>query len=88
VGGRSFWEASAEFRFKVTDKIGLVPFVDVGAAYEDAVPDFSEEIRIGAGLGIRYHTGLGPIRFDLAMPLVRGDDDPNFAFYVGLGQAF
>lgn len=88
VGGRSFWEASAEIRFKVTNTIGIVPFIDAGAAYVDSFPDFSEDIRVGAGIGLRYYTGLGPIRFDLAVPLVRREDDPSVAFYVGLGQAF
>ncbi|MEK1851570.1 MAG: BamA/TamA family outer membrane protein, partial [Phyllobacterium sp.] len=36
----------------------------------------------------RYNTGLGPIRLDFAVPLDRTSDDPSFAFYVGIGQAF
>jgi translocation and assembly module TamA len=88
VGGLSFWEASAEMRFRLTDQIGLVPFVDAGAAYEDPFPDFAEGVRFGAGLGLRYYTPLGPLRFDLAMPLNPRDGDPSVAFYVGLGQAF
>lgn len=88
VGGLSFLEASGEVRFRLTDAIGLVPFIDVGAAYESAIPDFSEQLRIGAGLGLRYYTSLGPLRLDVAVPLTREDGDPNFAFYVGLGQAF
>ena len=88
VGGLSFFEASFELRFRVTDTIGIVPFVDVGAAYEDPLPDFSEEFRVGAGIGLRYHTPLGPLRFDVAVPLNRKSGDPSFAFYVGLGQSF
>ena len=88
VGGLSFFEASLELRFRVTDTIGIVPFIDAGAAYEDPIPDFSEEIRVGAGIGLRYYTPLGPLRFDVAVPLNPDDGDPAFAFYVGLGQAF
>lgn len=88
VGGYSFLEASLEFRVKVTDNIGIVPFVDAGAAYEDAIPDFSEELKIGAGVGLRYYTPLGPLRFDVGVPLNPGEDDAAVAFYVGLGQAF
>ena len=88
VGGLSFVEASFELRYRLTDTIGIVPFVDVGAAFDHPLPDFSEEFRVGAGLGLRYHTPLGPLRFDVAVPLNRKDGDPSFAFYVGLGQAF
>ncbi|MBA3520849.1 MAG: BamA/TamA family outer membrane protein, partial [Rhizobiales bacterium] len=88
VGGLSFWEASVEARFRVTETIGIVPFIDAGAAYAESVPDFSEDIRVGAGLGVRYFTGLGPLRFDVAVPLTPRDEDASVAFYVGLGQAF
>ena len=87
VGGLSFFETSLELRFRVTDTIGIVPFIDAGAAYEDPMPDFSEEISVGAGIGLRYYTPLGPLRFDVAVPLI-GDSDNSFAFYVGLGQSF
>jgi translocation and assembly module TamA len=88
VGGLSFWEASAELRFKMTDRIGIVPFIDAGSAYPDPIPDFSEDVFVGAGLGLRYYTPLGPLRFDIATPLTPRDGDPSFAIYVGLGQAF
>ncbi len=72
----------------MTDTIGVVPFVDLGAAYKDPLPDFSEQVRVGAGLGLRYLTPLGPLRFDVAVPVNRRHGDPFFAFYVGLGQSF
>ncbi len=88
VGGLSFFETSFEARVRVTDSIGIVPFIDAGAAYADPIPDFSEDIRIGVGIGLRYLTPLGPLRFDIAMPLNREHGDAAFAFYVGLGQSF
>jgi translocation and assembly module TamA len=88
VGGLSFWETSAELRFRVTDKIGFVPFVDAGAAYDKPYFNFSEDVYVGAGIGLRYFTPLGPLRFDVAVP-VRPEWSPwDVAFYVGLGQSF
>ncbi len=88
VGGRSLIEGSLELRMKLTDTIGVVPFVDVGSAQAGRVPDFSQRPKVGAGLGLRYYTGLGAIRFDAAVPVdpVRGD--PRFAVYIGLGESF
>lgn len=88
VGGRSLIEASGEVRAKVTDSIGLVGFVDAGYVGAESFPDFAEDLKLGIGAGLRYQTGLGPIRLDLAVPLDGGPDDPDVAFYVGIGQAF
>jgi translocation and assembly module TamA len=89
IGGRSLLEASVEARIKVTDTIGIVPFVDAGTAFASSYPDFDESIRVSAGLGLRYYTGIGPIRLDVATPLIRErGDDRSFAIYVGIGQAF
>lgn len=88
VGGRSLLEASAEARVKVTDSIGLVGFIDAGYVGEGSTPSFNEDIRVGVGGGLRYLTGLGPIRLDVATPLNRRSGDPTVAIYVGIGQAF
>ncbi|MDH7795160.1 MULTISPECIES: autotransporter assembly complex family protein [unclassified Beijerinckia] len=88
IGGRSLFEASAEARIKITDTIGIVPFVDAGNAFASSLPDFKGGIRVAAGLGLRYFTAIGPVRIDFAMPLNRKPDDPRFGVYVGLGQAF
>lgn len=88
IGGRSLVEMSGEVRTKVTDSIGVVGFVDGGYVGEETYPDFAENLRLGAGAGLRYDTSLGPIRFDVAVPLNRKQGDSSFAFYVGIGQAF
>jgi translocation and assembly module TamA len=89
IGGRSLLEASLEARIKITDTIGIVPFVDAGTAFEASYPDFDEPIRVAAGLGLRYYTGIGPIRLDIATPLrCESGDDRGIAIYVGIGQAF
>lgn len=88
IGGRSLIEGSAELRARVTDTIGVVGFVDAGYVGAESFPDFNEDLKVGVGGGLRYLTGLGPIRLDFAVPLQRGKNDPSFAFYVGLGQAF
>ena len=89
VGGRSLLELGAEFRAQVWGNFAVVPFVDGGTVYDNAYPDFSETFRWAAGIGLRYHTVIGPIRFDIAFPLNprKGTDDP-YQFYISIGQAF
>lgn len=88
VGGKSLIEGSVELRARFTETIGAVVFVDAGYVEESSFPEFSGDLKVGLGAGLRYNTGLGPIRFDVAVPLNRGPADPSVAFYVGIGQAF
>lgn len=89
IGGRSLLEASVEARIKVTDTIGVVPFFDAGTAFAGSLPDFNQRIFKAVGIGLRYYTGIGPIRVDLAFPIDRiKGNQPPVALYVSLGQAF
>ncbi|MNJ70897.1 Translocation and assembly module TamA precursor [compost metagenome] len=78
---------SIEARIKVTDTIGIVPFIDAGVVSDSVTPDFSD-IRAGAGIGLRYATPFGPLRLDVAMPLEKYDGGNNFGIYAGIGQSF
>lgn len=88
LGGGSLAEVSVETRWKLTPEWGLVAFVDGGTAYENVFADPAQEIRWGAGLGVRYYTVIGPVRFDLATPLTPRDDDEALQFYISIGQSF
>jgi translocation and assembly module TamA len=88
IGGRSLFEASGEVRARVTETIGVVAFVDLGAAFTSSFPDFDDQLRIGAGPGIRYLSPVGPLRVDLGFPVNPRDSDDAFQLYVSIGQAF
>ena len=88
VGGRSFVGLSAEARFTVTETIGLVGFVDGGYVGAEEFYDGSGEWHSGAGIGLRYATGIGPIRLDVAVPTSGPATDENFQVYIGIGQSF
>lgn len=89
TGGRSVVEGAAELRMKFTDTLGAVAFLDAGGAYDSVVPDFQDGVFVGAGIGARYYTSFGPLRFDVATPLNKRDEtDQNFQIYISIGQAF
>lgn len=87
TGGKYLVEGSLEARYKVTNDIGVVAFVDGGYVAADSFPGL-DQLRIGVGAGVRYYTGLGPLRLDVALPLNKRPGDPDYALYVGIGQAF
>lgn len=88
LGGRSFQEISLEARYKITDDIGLVPFLDGGMVYRDEVPRIIGDMNWGTGIGLRYYTPIGPLRLDIATPLQPRDGDPPVQIYVSIGQSF
>ena len=86
-GGASVVEGSVEWRQRVYGDFGAVAFVDAGAVANSSVPDTSN-LRVGAGLGVRYYTAIGPVRADVALPVVRQPGSSGYGLYVGIGQAF
>lgn len=86
-GGVSLIETSFELRQKITSKWSGVAFIDAGAIGSDKTPR-REDFRAGAGFGIRYDLGFGPIRADIAAPLGRRKGDPAFQIYLSIGQSF
>ena len=87
LGGRSFAAVSAELRAALRGPWSVVGFADAGFVGRDSDWDDPGNTHAGAGLGLRYETGLGPIRVDLATPL-DSDAGRRFELYIGIGQAF
>jgi translocation and assembly module TamA len=89
LGGRSLAVTSAELRWRLNPEFGLVAFLDGGTAFEGTHFDSGEKLLWGTGIGFRYFTPVGPLRFDLAFPLDRRrGTDEAYQFYISLGQAF
>lgn len=92
LGGRSVVEASVELRWRITESIGIVPFVDAGNVYDSPMPGVQDDgdarIRAAGGLGFRYFTAIGPVRLDVARAIDRRDVDDPFELYISFGQAF
>ena len=64
-------------------------FVDAGSVSSSSLPGQGMSMRVAAGLGLRYYTGVGPLRVDFALPLnKRPGVDKSFQFYLSFGQAF
>ncbi len=87
-GGRAIVEGSTELRFKATEKIGGVFFIDYAQISDESSPNI-DNLSFGAGAGARYYTDFGPIRFDVGVPLNNDENvDESFQFYISIGQAF
>ncbi len=86
IGGRSVNEVAFEARYRFGN-FGVVGFVDGGQVYRSSAPTF-HNLRFGAGIGARYYTNFGPMRFDIATPIGRKPGEARVSVYVSIGQAF
>jgi translocation and assembly module TamA len=87
TGGTAVSAGSVEFRQRILGNYGVVAFVDAGQVTANGSP-FTGGWRVGAGIGARYYTSIGPIRLDVAIPLNREPGGDAFELYIGIGQAF
>jgi translocation and assembly module TamA len=92
IGGQAFIGGQFELRYKATDTIGVVGFFDVGYLGSTGFFGGTTALHSGAGIGLRYDTGLGPIRLDVAYPVTGGSPSPNplrnVQLYIGIGHSF
>ena len=88
IGGLSSLVVGLELRTKITDTIGIVTFMEGGNVYDSRLPDLSQPLLWGPGVGVRYFSSIGPLRFDIATPLDRRPSDGVVQVYISLGQAF
>ncbi len=87
-GGASFLGTQLEARYAIRENISLVGFYDFGQVGASASPLEDAEWHAGAGVGLRYNTGIGPIRLDLATQANGDTAGQDLQVYIGIGQAF
>lgn len=87
VGGRTLVEGSVEVRYKGEGPIGYVGFVDAASVSREQLSGL-DDVRFGAGVGVRYYTSFAPLRADIAVPINPRSGDADFQIYISIGQAF
>jgi translocation and assembly module TamA len=87
TGGTAIGAGTVELRQRLFGNWGASAFVDAGQVTASGAP-LSGIWRIGAGVGARYYTSIGPIRLDVAVPVNRAPGGDAFELYIGLGEAF
>jgi translocation and assembly module TamA len=90
IGGLSAIFLTIETRLRVSETIGLVPFFDLGNVFSHQLPNFKGQWFKSAGIGVRYFSLIGPLRFDIGFPLDRRKkmNDPIYKVLVSIGQMF
>jgi translocation and assembly module TamA len=81
VGGRYMALASVEYTRWVTDTLGAAVFIDAGDAFDQAS---AFDIAVGAGVGVRWRSPIGPFRADVAY----GERDEKIRLHFSVGYTF
>lgn len=89
--GRSYFQATAEYRFPIVSFLGGTVFFDYGTnvGSQGAVIGKPAEVRglsgdgFGYGLGVRVQSPVGPIRIDYAI-----NDEGDSRVHFGIGEKF
>jgi translocation and assembly module TamA len=79
IGGQYLTVASIEADYLIYKNFGMATFIDVGNAGEDVFTS----LKTGIGIGLRYRSPVGMIRFDVARPL--DDEADSFRLHISIG---
>jgi outer membrane translocation and assembly module TamA len=88
LGGLTRAEASAELRVPIWRALGAVAFFDAGQIRTKPHDWSTHDIYPAWGGGLRLGTPVGPIRFDIGVPLKDGPKVNRFEIFLSVGHAF
>jgi len=80
TGGQFLEALSVEHNYRFLDSWSSAIFVDAGRAFND----FDDSYRVGAGVGVRWQSPVGPFRLDVAVP-ISDNEDRDVRFHISLG---
>jgi outer membrane protein insertion porin family len=86
LGGKSIFESNVEVRYPLVWRLSLVAFFEAGNVWEESYAYNFNNLGYAAGSGIRIDTPIGPVRFDVGVPLWNEKKSPQF--FISVGQAF
>ena len=80
VGGRFLAVGSLELERRIKGDWSGAVFTDFGNAFD---PDFTREVEVAAGLGLRWRSPIGQIRMDVAYALTKEPQGARLHLVIG-----
>ena len=87
AGGEAIFVLNEELRFPVWQALRGAVFVDAGQVWE-TWSDADFNLSVGAGVGLRWSTPVGPLWVDAAWPVVKPGENSGVRFSFGMGRTF
>jgi len=86
LGGSSVIQGAVELRIPLIWKLSLVSFLDFGNVWNEEFFYPLNDLAWASGGGLRFDTPIGPIRFDVGVPI--WNEKRGAEFFISVGQAF
>jgi translocation and assembly module TamA len=80
IGGQQLAVGSLEYSYRFKPKWRGAVFVDAGNAFDQ---HFNDPIKVGAGVGVRWASPIGPIRLDVAAGISEASVPIRLHFFIG-----
>lgn len=92
VGGKNEILLTAEWEFPIANQIGIrgVVFFDAGNSFNNFVSGISTDVplRSNWGMGFRWFSPMGPLRFEWGVPINRRPNESAVVFQFMIGPSF
>ncbi len=88
VGGNGLAIFNLDYRFPLVGPVGGVVFLDAGNIWADWRSIDPRQAKLGLGLGVRYLSPVGPIRFEIGFKLDRDPGESAYEIHLSVGNPF
>lgn len=89
LGGNGLALANVDYRFPIAGNFGGVLWADAGNVWADWRDADAADLRLGAGVGLRYLSPIGPVRVEVGWKLDRQPyEDAAPVFFLSFGNPF
>lgn len=88
LGGGGTVLFNLDYRFPLFGGLGGTVFLDGGQVWRELSDARSSDLRWGLGLGLRYLTPIGPLRFEVGWNLDRQPHEAARVWFLSLGNPF
>ncbi len=88
IGGDKKLVFNVELHFPLFDPLAGLLFFDTGGAFAEKQTYELDEMRMSAGVGIRFFTPMGPIRLDWGYKLDREEGETSAEWHFAIGTYF
>ncbi len=88
IGGDGLALVNLDYRFPIAGPVGGLVFVDLGNVWPRWRDIDPSQAKVGAGVGVRYLSPIGPLRLEIGWKLERERGDSPYVIFLSFGNPF